>query len=350
MTRTSPELALNDPTFYTSDRSDTYRLLRDHFPIYWCRTGGFWAISRYEDVLSVSRDPQTFCNGQGMTMRGGELDDVRGGETLITTDAPKHTYQRRLVNRSFSQRAVASLEPRIRGIARGLVDAAPEHTPIDFVSEIAALLPVIVIAELLGIPTEDQEKFVAWSNCSIGAADPEYADVRMEAMSEMYAYFESELAGRRFEPRDDLLTVIAGAEDEGGPDFNHLDAMSLCFLLLAAGNETTRNLVSHSVIALSRNPDQLEKLRDGADMQVAVEELLRFTSPVVHMARTVTVETEICGQALEIGDQIVMLYGAANKDERTFGATAEDLIVDRDPNPHLTFGFGPHFCLGAALA
>ena len=214
---------------------------------------------------------------------------------------------------------------------------------------IAARLPVIVIAELLGVPVEDRDKFVAWSNASIGAADPEYAEFRQTAVLEQYEYFERMIAARRSEPRSDLLTVMVEAEDEADA-FTHTDLLSLCFFLLAAGNETTRNLISHSIVGLSDHPDQLERLHEERDLEHAVPELLRWSSPVIHMARTVTADTEIRGQPIRAGDQLVLLYGAANHDDRVFGPTADDLDVRRDPNPHLGFGFGAHFCLGAALA
>jgi cytochrome P450 len=350
MTTAPPvDLPLNDPAFYTTDRFDLYRQLRDESPVYWCAQGGFWTLTRHEDLLAVSKNPTTFCNGHGMTMRGGELSDVKGGETLITTDAPEHTYQRKLVNRPFRQRAVAALEAHVRDIARSILDDVPVGEPIDFVSVVAARLPVIVIAELLGVPVEDREKFVAWSNASIGIADPEYADLRESAMLEQFNYFEQVLDQRRACPRDDLLTVLVDAETQN-QEFSHQDVLSMCFLLLAAGNETTRNLISHSVVALARHPDQRRVLGEGRDFRCAVEELLRWVSPVVHMARTVTRDTAVRDQPMREGDQIVMLYGAANHDERVFGDTAEELNLQRHPNPHLTFGLGEHFCLGAALA
>ena len=342
-------LPLNDPGFYASDRWDLYRRMRDESPLYWCEAGGFWALTRYEDVLGASKDAATYCNGEGMTMRGGELSDVKGGETLITLDPPRHTAQRALVSRSFTPRAINRLQDHIRAIAGDILEGVPVNEPIDFVDTIAARLPVIVIAELLGVPVEDRDKFVAWSNASIGMADPEYAAHRDAAMLEQYEYFEAILGDRRRQPQDDLLSelVLAEAEHE---DFTHGDLLTLCFLLLAAGNETTRNLVSQSVLALVNHPDQQSQLREHRDVRSAVEELMRWTSPVIHMARTVTVDHELHGETVRAGDQVVLLYGAANHDDRVFGSDADELILSRDPNPHLGFGFGTHFCLGAALA
>ena len=344
-----PDIPLNDPAFYASDPWDAYRWLRDESPAYWCERAGFWAVTRYADVLAISKDPVTYCNGEGMTMRGGELSEIGGGTTLITIDPPRHTAQRALTSRSFTPGAISRLEPHIRDIARTVLDDVPTGEPVDFVDSVAARLPVIVIAELLGIPVADRDKFVAWSNASVGVADPEYAHLQQSAMIEQYEYFEQILEERRLRPAHDLLSALVRAE-ANGEDFTHTDALALCFLLLAAGNETTRNLITHSLRALVRHPDQLRLLRERRDARRAVEELMRWVSPVIHMARTVTVDTVLGNQPIRAGDQVVLLYGAANRDDRVFGATADDLDVSRDPNPHLGFGFGTHFCLGAALA
>ena len=345
-----PDLALTSPAFHASEPWDAYRWLRDERPVYRFEPAGFWAISRHEDVLAISKDPVTYCNGQGMTMRGGELEGV--GDvvtTLITMDPPRHTVHRALISRAFTPGAISRLEPHIRDIARDILDEVPAGEPIDFVDVVAARLPVIVIAELLGVPTEDREKFVAWSNASVGVADPEYADLQQTAAAEEYEYFEHILEQRRLRPVDDLLSVIVRAEAECD-DFTHSDVLTLCYLLLAAGNETTRNLISQGVLALTRHPDQLALLRQQRDVRRAVEELMRWVSPVIHMARTATVDTVVRDQPIRAGDQVVLFYGPANRDDRVFGTTADDLLVSRDPNPHLGFGFGTHFCLGAALA
>jgi len=264
-------------------------------------------------------------------------------------DPPRHTVHRALISRAFTPGAISRLEPHIRDIARDILDEVPAGEPIDFVDVVAARLPVIVIAELLGVPTEDREKFVAWSNASVGVADPEYADLQQTAAAEEYEYFEHILEQRRLRPVDDLLSVIVRAEAECD-DFTHSDVLTLCYLLLAAGNETTRNLISQGVLALTRHPDQLALLRQQRDVRRAVEELMRWVSPVIHMARTATVDTVVRDQPIRAGDQVVLFYGPANRDDRVFGTTADDLLVSRDPNPHLGFGFGTHFCLGAALA
>ncbi|MCW2914470.1 MAG: Cytochrome [Actinomycetia bacterium] len=343
-----PDLPLTDPAFHAADPFDTYRRLRDESPVYWCATGGFYALTRHEDVLTVSRDPATYRSGEGIAMRGGEME-VPGGVTLISTDPPKHASQRRLINRSFTKGAIAKLEPHVRDIVREALDDAPVGEPFDFVETVAARVPVIVIAELLGVPVADRDKFVAWTNASVGTADPDFAHLQGTAMAEQLAYFEEIIGQRRAEPRGDLISTLIAAEAEHD-DFSPHELNMLCLLLLGAGSETTRNLIAHGFVGLTRHPDQLAQLREGSDVARVVEELLRWVSPLIHQARTVTTETELGGRDLVPGDQVVMLYGSANRDDRVFGQTAEDLDVTRDPNPHLAFGFGEHFCLGAALA
>jgi cytochrome P450 len=344
-----PDLPLTDPAFHASEPWDAYRWLRDESPVHWYAPAGFWAITRHEDVLAISKDAVTYCNGRGMTMRGSELSDIDGETTLISLDPPRHTVHRALISRAFTPAAISRLERHVRDIARRVLDDVPAGEPIDFVDVVAARLPVIVIAELLGVPSEDRERFVAWSNASVGVVDPEYAHLQQTAMIEEYEYFERILEERRLLPADDLLSVLVHAEADCR-DFTHHDVLAMCFLLLAAGNETTRNLITQGVLALTQYPDQLALLREQRDVRRGVEELMRWVSPVIHMARTVTVDTVVRGQPISAGDQVVLLYGAANRDDGVFGVTADDLVISRDPNPHLGFGFGTHFCLGAALA
>jgi cytochrome P450 len=286
-----------------------------------------------------------------MTMRGGELEDVKGGETLITLDPPRHTRQRQLVSRAFTPRAVADLEPRIRGIVRDLLDGVDPGATFDFVDVLAAPLPIIVIAELLGIPIEDRDRFITWTNASIGRADPEYAqDESLAAAGEMYHYFLDIVEQRRREPGDDLITRLVAVEAEAD-EFSADDLLHLCFLLLAAGNETTRNLISGGLLALVEHPQERQKLVTGATpISTGVEEMLRWWNPVIHMARTATKDAMVGEQQVRAGDQVVMFYGSLNRDEDVFGDDSDAIRVDRDPNPHVAFGFGQHFCLGANLA
>jgi cytochrome P450 len=348
---TAFDIPLQSPQFHMVDPYPVFKELRREQPVYWCAGGGYWAVTKYADGLRIHRDPATFCSGEGMTMRGGELEDVKGVETLITLDPPRHTRQRQLVSRAFTPRAVADLEPRIRGIVHELVDAVDSGDTIDFVDALAAPLPIIVIAELLGVPIDDRDRFVAWTNASVSRADPEYAqDQSLAALGEQYEYFTDIVERRRREPKDDLISRLVAVETDAD-EFSAEDLLNLCFLLLAAGNETTRNLISGGLLALIEHPEERQKLVTGATpMAMGVEEMLRWWNPVIHMARTATSDTMVGDQSVRAGDQVVMFYGSLNRDEDVFGADADSFRVDRDPNPHVAFGFGQHFCLGANLA
>jgi cytochrome P450 len=348
---TAFDIPLQSPEFHMVDPYPVFRELRCEEPVHWCTGAGYWAITKYDDGLRIHRDPGTFCSGQGMTMRGGELEDVKDVDTLITIDPPRHTRQRQLVSRAFTPRAVADLEPRIRTIVDELLDRVRPGDTIDFVDAVAAPLPITVIAELLGVPIEDRDRFIAWTNASVGRADPEYAqDAAMAALSGQYEYFVDIVEQRRRQPEDDLISRLVAVQADVD-DFSADDLLNLCFLLLAAGNETTRNLISGGVLGLIENPGEKEKLQSGATPVTAgVEEMLRWWNPVIHMARTATRDVTIRDRQVRAGDQVVMFYGSLNRDEDVFGADADSFRVDRDPNPHVSFGFGQHFCLGANLA
>jgi cytochrome P450 len=221
---------------------------------------------------------------------------------------------------------------------------------VEFADRVAAPLPTLLIAELLGAPPEDWEKFREWSDAAVGSADPDHAGQGPEALLALFEYFSKLIEARRIEPRDDVISILADAEVEGHR-LSDEDLLNFCFLLLVAGNETTRNLIALGTLALIEHPEQLQRLLDDPSLiPSAVEEMLRFTSPVTHMARTATEDVEIRGVPIRAGQIVVMLYGSANRDEDVFGDDAEDFRVDRQPNPHLAFGFGEHLCLGAALA
>jgi cytochrome P450 len=348
---TAFDIPLHSPEFHMVDPYPVFRELRREQPVYWCAGPGYWAITRYDDGLRIHRDPETFCSGRGMTMRGGELEDVGEVDTLITIDPPKHTRQRQLVSRAFTPRAVADLEPRIRDIVHELLDRVSPGETIDFVEALSAPLPIIVIAELLGVPIEDRDRFVKWTNASVGRVDPEYSeDTKLAELGEQYEYFVDIVEQRRRDRRDDLISRLVAVEAEAD-DFTADDLLNLCFLLLAAGNETTRNLITGGLLALIEHPKEKEKLQSGSTpIGTGVEEMLRWWNPVIHMARTATKDATVRDQQIRAGDQVVMFYGSLNRDEDVFGAESDVFRVNRDPNPHVAFGFGQHFCLGANLA
>jgi cytochrome P450 len=345
---TAFDIPLHSPEFHMVDPYPVFKELRRERPVYWNADAGYWAITKYDDGLRIHRDPETFCSGEGMTMRGGELEDVKDVDTLITIDPPRHTRQRQLVSRAFTPRAIAELEPRIREIVRELLDDVDPGEAIDFVDALSAPLPIIVIAELLGVPIEDRDRFVAWTNASVGRADREY-DEAQAALGEQYEYFLSIVEQRRRQPADDLISRLVALEEDAD-DFTADNLLNLCFLLLAAGNETTRNLISGGVLALMEHPEENQKLASQTPVATGVEEMLRWWGPVIHMARTATRDVMVRDQPVRAGEQVVMFYGSLNRDEDVFGEESDAFRVDRDPNPHVAFGFGQHFCLGANLA
>lgn len=356
--------------------------LRKHAPVYRYERPGmrpFWAITKYHDIQRISRDPQTFSSVVDLfivqrrdyeetdapaSADTPEQDDASQMQLMINMDPPEHGQYRGIVNRRFSRRGMRLLEDRIDEIAAdvidrvaaGLVDEIAPRGRIDFVTEVAAQLPLAAIGELLGVPRDRWDDMFRWTNQIIGAADPEYQDGRSteetarEANERLIEYFAMLAEQKRRAPGDDLMTTIVEAEIDGEP-LSAAHAIAYGFLLIIAGNETTRNATSGGMLALVEHPDQLAQLRANPDLlDSAIEEILRWTSPVTHMARRVTTDTEIGGQPIAAGDIVTMWYPSANRDEDIFDSP-ESFDITRSPNEHLAFGgFGEHFCLGANLA
>jgi len=341
---------LHSPDFYAGDPYPAYRELRASAPVCWNDVTKFWALLKYEDIRFVSSNPATFSSTQGITIPDPALPSPVQPGSLIFTDPPRHRQMRKLINSGFTRRRVAVLEPKIREIVRGVLDGLEPGSVHEFAEEIAAPLPTRLIAELIGAPPDDWEQFRAWSDAATGTADPEIDLDPMVAAGQLYEYFHELIAARRIEPRDDLLSVLAGAEIDG-ISLTDEDLLNFAFLLLVAGNETTRNLIALGTLALITHPDQYRLLvNDPSLIPGAVEEMLRWNSPVVHMARTANVDVDIRGQRIAAGDVVVMLYQSANRDEDVFGADSEEFTVTRHPNPHIAFGCGEHSCVGAQLA
>ena len=341
---------LHSPDFYAGDPYPAYRELRATAPVCWNDVTNFWALLKYEDIRFVSTNPATFTSTRGITIPDPQMGDAVQEGNLIFTDPPRHRQLRKLINSGFTRRRVAVLEPKIREIVRGILDGIEPDSVHEFADEIAAPLPTRMIAELIGAPADDWEQFRAWSDAATGTADPEIELDPLVAMGQLYEYFQKLIAARRVDARDDLLSVLAGAEIDG-VRLTDEDLLNFAYLLLVAGNETTRNLIALGTLALIAHPDQCRLLVDDpALIPGAVEEMLRWTSPVVHMARTATTDVEIRGQRIAEGDVVVMLYGSANRDEDIFGADSEEFKVTRHPNPHIAFGCGEHSCVGAQLA
>lgn len=344
---------LHSPDFYAGDPYPAYRELRNTTPVVWNDVTNFWALLKYEDIRYVSGHPLTFSSTKGISIPDpAQPEPVQEGN-LIFTDPPRHRQLRKLINSGFTRRQVQLLEPKVRQIVKGIIDGVDPSRDYEFAEEIAAPLPTRMIAEMLGAPPEDWEQFRTWSDAAVGTADPDIELDSMVALAELYEYFTRLIAARRsgeVTGQDDLLSILAAAEVDG-ERLTDEDLLNFSFLLLVAGNETTRNLIALGTLALIDHPEQFALLRsDPSLLPCAVEEMLRFTSPVTHMARQATEDVEIRGQQIKAGDTVVMLYGSANRDEEIFGPSSEEFDITRNPNPHIAFGAGEHACLGAQLA
>lgn len=354
-----------DPAIYRTDPHPTYRWLREHAPVAWDERNQLWIVSRHGDLIHVSTHPELFCSGQGI--RPAMSYDL----SLIGLDEPRHTQQRRLINRGFTPRMVSGLEPRIRRVANEVIDAVAARGECDFVADIAVHVPLVVIAELMGLPVDDRERFWRWSNAMMageGVVDP--ADPRAAAAADAffeYVTYASDIVDeRRAELRaarargeqapvgDDLISKLVAAAEEGvlheSDDVHADELVSFLVLVVVAGNETTRNAMSGGMRALGQHPDAWHRLVDDPSLwATATDEIIRWVSPVMNFVRTATVDTELGGQEIKAGDKVLMLYQSANRDPAVFEAP-EEFRIDRHPNEHVAFGIGPHYCLGANLA
>ncbi len=346
---------LLDPEFYAGDPFPLYARLRAEAPVAWNGTAGVWIASRHAEVTAVSRDPETFCSSKGIMVFeiGAEYATP---PTMMHTDPPDHTRYRGLVQPGFRPTFIRELEVGVRARTRALVERLEPGTPVDVVADLAVPLPLQVISDLLGVPEEEWPRFFRWSEAVIPGATDWPEDERMALSGEMWAYLLAAAADRRAAPRDDIISELAGVTTEDGDGLSDDELGMFLVQLLVAGNETTRNMMSGGLVGLAQTPGQWESLRQRhlasspRALALAVEEMLRWTTPVVAFMRTATRDTELAGQSIAGGEPVLMLYASANRDEAVFGPTAGSFDAARDPNPHLAFGFGAHFCIGAVLA
>ncbi len=348
---TSPLL---DPDFYAGDPYPLYARLRAEAPLVRNQTLGFWVASRHADVVTVSRDPDTFCSGRGiMVFEIGT--EYAAPPTMMHTDPPEHARYRGLVQPGFRPSFMRDLEEGVRERTRTLVDGLEAGSPVDIVSELAVPLPLQVISDLLGVPEDEWPRFFRWSEAVIPGATDWPEEERQALSGEMVGYLLSAAADRRAHPQEDIISELGAAVVDG--DRLSDDELGMFLVqLLVAGNETTRNMMSGGLVGFAETPGSWSALRSRVAasapraLPLAVEEMLRWTTPVVAFMRTTTRPTELAGQSLGAGEPVLMLYASANRDETVFGPSAEDFDAERDPNPHVAFGFGPHFCIGAVLA
>ena len=341
-----PAVALTDGAFYANDPHPHFDWLREHAPLYWDEAGQVWGVTRYADVLALSKDPQTFCSG------GGIRPDQPPMPYMVDLDDPAHKQRRGLVSRGFTPRRVQEHEPRIREISAGLIEAAQARGRFDFVTDVAAWLPLIVIGDMLGVDPDDHARLLAWSEAMImgnGATTAEQLLQAAAAFDEYIDYQRQVIADRRAHPREDLVSILVHAEIDGAR-LNDDELLMESLLILIGGDETTRHVLSGGMYELLRHPDQLRALaRDPSGSPVSVEEMLRWVSPIQNMARSATRDVELHGQRIDAGQKVLLLYPAANRDAGVF-RDPHRFDSKRAPNDHLAFGIGAHFCLGANLA
>jgi len=369
-----PDVDFHDLVRFPLECRGWFRWLRAHEPMSFHpgpavqpENSGFWSVVLHEDLARVHRDWAHFssegADGPGSEFGGDAIRDMsRGdgvGSMMIVTDPPRHTAYRKLVNRGFTPRSIAVLEPRLREVVRASIDAVADRGACDFVQDLAAAVPLQAIGELLGVPVDERPRLIEWTNQIVspeGDTPQELHASLMDAKQQLIAYAASLAHRKRRSPEADLASRLLLGEvtltDGSTHRLSDAEFELFLFLLIFGGNETTRSAIAAGMLAFSEHPEQWARLRaDRSLVPTAVEEILRYTSPVASMRRTVTAPVVLRGVALDRGDRVVMWYPAANRDERVFGPTAEAFDVGRRPGDHQAFGAGgPHFCLGAWLA
>lgn len=342
---------LLDGSWYV-DPAETYRWLRDEQPVYWDAVNRTWGISRYDDIVAIEKNPALYSSGSGSRPR------IQSGESMINKDDPEHQAQRRLVVREFTPRAVKQLDPYIRGIVTELIDAVAPQGECEVIRDLAAPLPAIVICDKLGFDRSMWDKCREWSEVTmyeagqypLDGSERSLVGPSTDAVFEFAAACLELIAARRAEPRDDLISTWVQSEVNGEP-MTDAEIVQEALLILDGGAETTRSVIGTTCVELMRQPDQRQILVDDPSVigETAVEEFIRWASPLLNMRRTVVADHELHGQQLRAGDEVLLMYASANRDDRVF----EDpyrFDVRRQHNHHVAFGFGTHFCLGANLA
>jgi cytochrome P450 len=320
------------------------RHLQETAPVAWNERGGYWVVTGYTEVHRASTDPATFCSARGILIEeiGKEYPSP---PTMMHTDPPDHTRYRGLVQPAFRPSLMRRLEDQMREMVVQLVDAIPVDEPVEITEALTIPFPLWVICELLGLPRERWRECYEWSEASVPGASDISPEERLAVQTRMVTELIGATTAKRSAPGDDVLTILAEA------GLSEFEVAMFAVQLLTAGNETTRNALSGGLAAFADNPDQWARLRDDQGLAVAAaEEIVRWTAPVIYFMRTATTDTELGGVAIAAGNPVVLHYGAASRDPLSFGLTADRFDIGRSPNPHLAFGHGAHYCIGAALA
>ncbi len=325
------------------DLYDWYAQMRQERPVYYNERSRSWMVFRYADVQHVLLDPVTYSSNRVDATVDGAMDPVAA--SILGVDPPRHRQLRNLVTQAFTPRTIARLEPRIESITQDLLARVEAQGKMDMINDLAFPLPITVIAELLGVPLTDQEKFRQWSEVIVGTD----IEKGLAAKQEMGTYFLSIVAQRQQQPQDDLISALLTAEVDG-ERLPEIEILGFCVLLLVAGHETTTNLLGNAILCFDEHPEAADELRANPTLLPnAIEEILRYYSPVHAFPRRVAVDTVLQGQKLKEGDFLLPMFASANRDEKQF-PHADIFDIHRTPNRHLAFGHGIHFCLGAPLA
>jgi cytochrome P450 family 142 subfamily A polypeptide 1 len=343
---TVPDVALTSGEFWGANPQAELAWLREHDPVHWDEAGQVWGVTRYDDLKAVETNPAEFSNAGGIRPDTGPIP------MMIDMDDPEHLRRRKLVNKGFTPQRVRDLEPRIVEVVDGLIDRVAAQGTCDFVTDIAAWLPLVMIGDALGVEPADHPTLLKWSD-DLMRGQGQTDDALIIAMADAFAAYVGYITGviedRRARPRDDLMSVLVHAEIGG----DHLDDDALVhesLLILIGGDETTRHVITGGMYQLLSDHTRWERLlTDRSLVSTAVEESLRWVSPIKNMARTATRDVELGGKAIKEGQKLLLLYPSANRDEDQF-PDPMNFDLARTPNDHVAFGFGPHFCLGAALA
>ncbi len=344
---TRDDIDLLDGSFYVDGPREKYAWMRANAPVYFDAANGVWAITTHAAILAAEKDPATFSNAGGIRPDTGPIP------MMIDMDDPEHWKRRKLVNKGFTPRRVRDSEQEIRDVCDAILDRVCERGECDFVRDIAAPLPMILIGDMLGVPPEERDDLLRWSDDMVGAlsgkATEAQAQKAIDAMVGYTAFCTHAVAQRQSQPTDDLMSVLVHAEVDGDRLDPH-DVLHESLLILIGGDETTRHVISGGMEQLLLHPEQWKLLvNDPAKITIAVEEMLRWVTPIKNMCRTVTHDTEFMGEQLSVGQKCMLMFESANFDEAKF-SEPDRFDVERNPNEHVAFGFGTHYCLGQALA
>jgi cytochrome P450 len=370
VTISAGDVHLDNDAFAERVPYELFARMRDEAPVLWYDWPygrGFWAVTRYDDIVTVLKDWRTYSSETGGTaLEDLDPDQVEARKSMLDADPPEHSSLRAIVNKGFTPRAVAAYEHLLRELTRTILDDALPKGEFDFIEEVAKQLPIQVLCRILGVPLEDDERMIDLGDRMIGNTDPDSGGVhpgspesaqyrllpfRSPYAKELFDYGHDLAAKRRADPQDDLVSKLVTWEDDDGRRLTEQEFDTMFLLLVVAGNETTRQSIAHGLAALVEHPEAMERMRSDPEvMKTAVEEIMRWSSPVIHFRRTATVDTELNGVSISAGDKVVVWLTSGNFDERQF-EHPHTFDITRKPNRHVTFGRGgPHFCLGAHLA